>query len=86
MPPVPEGDTRDAFTAERTETDAGTISFSVTTSSASRADTPADAGFGILDAACRYSVAGQHWYDNYRETLRQLGLDAFCTKEAEKDT
>ena len=44
-----------------------------------------DAGCGVIDTACRISVAGSYWWNNYKKTLIQLGL-GHLTIEVPEDT
>ena len=44
-----------------------------------------DSGKGVVDTACRCSVAGDRWYRDYRRILAGLGLDQFVTEIKEKE-
>ena len=44
-----------------------------------------DSGKGVVDTACRCSVAGDRWYRDYRRILASLGLDQFVTETKEKE-
>ena len=58
---------------------------SVMISDAPKHEEVADAGFGILDTACRYSVAGDRWYQDYLEQCQKHGLGQYCSEAAEDE-
>ena len=44
-----------------------------------------DARRAVADSACRFSVAGSHWYADYRKALEDAGLLEFLTETAEHE-
>ena len=49
------------------------------------AETAIDSGKGVVDTACRCSVAGDRWYSDYCKILANHGLDEYITETAEKE-
>ena len=44
-----------------------------------------DAQRGVMDTACRISVAGNVWYQDYRNKLVDLDLSEYITEKEEKE-
>ena len=53
--------------------------------STATSDVVADAGLGILDTACRFSVCGSRWYADYRRRLHELGLSQYFVEQPEDE-
>ena len=45
----------------------------------------ADEGVGAVDTACLFCVAGQLWYDNYKDLLTKMGRVDQILKESENE-
>ena len=53
---------------------------------ASRGDEkPIDSGRGVVDTACRCSVAGDRWYADYKKLLQANGITEYITEEDERE-
>ena len=44
---------------------------------------PIDSGRGVVDTACRCSVAGDRWYADYKKLLQANGITGYITEEDE---